>query len=105
MNSDFIKIIRHAAEKKILFLPHALSQMMHPKRMISSDEIREVIMQGIIIEDYPEDTRGHSALVLGKGIKERPIHIVCSPKNDYLAIITAYIPEPTQWSEDYKRRL
>jgi hypothetical protein len=48
--------------------------------------------------------RGHSCLLLGSGDGDRPIHIVCSPKPDYLAVITAYIPQPDQWSADFKER-
>ncbi len=48
--------------------------------MITSDEIRTVIMQGEAIEDYPEDTRGHSCLLHGQGIDQRDIHVVCAPK-------------------------
>ncbi|MBD2145470.1 DUF4258 domain-containing protein [Anabaena aphanizomenioides LEGE 00250] len=43
--------------------------------------------------------------LLGFGDNNRAIHVVCSPKNEYLAIITAYIPEPTQWSSDFRRRI
>lgn len=55
-------------------------------------------------EDYPEDPRGHSSLLLGHGDEGRAIHVVCGPKDEYLAIITAYLPDPTQWSADFKRR-
>ncbi len=68
-------------------------------------EVETVATQGELIEDYPEDARGHSCLLLGFGEGGRPIHAVCSPKDDYLAIITAYLPDPTQWSRDFKRRL
>ena len=60
--------------------------------MISTGEIRDVIERGEIIENHPEDARGHSCLMLGRGEFKRPIHIVCAHKEDYLAIITAYIP-------------
>jgi hypothetical protein len=43
-------------------------------------------------------------LMLGFGDGGRAVHVVCSPKNDYLAIITAYLPDPAQWSEDFRRR-
>ncbi len=33
------------------------------------------------------------------------LHVVCSPKGDYLAIITAYRPDPQQWTADYRKRL
>ncbi|NOX08653.1 MAG: DUF4258 domain-containing protein [Gammaproteobacteria bacterium] len=92
-----------SAKKKILFLPHAIKQMSRPERMITTDEIRQAVFNGEVIEEYPEDVRGESCLVFN--IEEnRAIHVVCSPKNDYLAIITAYQPAPEQWSSDYKAR-
>jgi len=36
--------------------------------------------------------------------KGRPIHVVCSPKEEYLGIITAYIPRLDKWKEDFKTR-
>lgn len=49
-------------------------------------------MQGKVIEDYREDARGHSCLLHGHGVDRRDIHAVCAPKEDFLAIITAYPP-------------
>lgn len=78
--------------------------MGHPKRQITPAEVRAVIFSGEIIEDYPEDARGHSCLLLGFGEEDRPIHVVCSPKEECLAIITAYIPSDTLWQPDWKTR-
>ena len=96
--------IKESAGKKILYLPHAIRQMIRPDRMISPEEVRYVVEYGEIIEDYPMDHRGHSCLLLGFHSKNRPIHVVCSPKEDYLAIITAYIPSDEEWEENYKKR-
>ena len=103
-NGDLLQRIREAAKKKYLFLPHALRQMNRPERMISTAEIRKVIEQGEIVEDYPEDARGHSCLMLGRGESSRPVHVVCACKEDYLAIITAYIPGEKEWADDFKTR-
>jgi hypothetical protein len=92
--SDLLELIRQAPRKRILFLPHAVRQMAKPDRLISVDEVRYVFETGEIIEDYPEDERGHSCLLLGKGEDGRPIHVVCTPKENYLAIITTYLPSP-----------
>ncbi len=73
--------------------------------MISTSDVRKVLEEGEIIEDYPEDTRGHSCLILGKDADSRPIHVVCAPKDEYLAIITAYIPDNAQWAENYRTRI
>jgi len=96
--------MRETAKKKCLFLPHALRQMNRPERMISTGEIRQVIEHGEIIEDYPEDARGHSCLILGYGKSDRPIHVVCANKEDYLAIITAYLPDEMEWVDGFKTR-
>ena len=56
------------------------------------------------IEDYPEDQRGQSCLMHGQGEGDRPIHVVCSPKDEYLAIITAYLPSELEWTEDFQTR-
>ncbi len=102
---EILDLVKLAGKKKCLYLPHAIRQMSRPDRMIMTAEVRSAIENGEIIENYPDNSRGHSCLVLGKGYKGRPIHIVCSPKDEFLAIITAYIPDPNEWSEDYKVRI
>lgn len=102
--ADFLEEVRQASAQRILYLPHALRQMNRPERMISTAEVRGVIAQGELIEDYPEDARGHSGLMLGYGLQNRAIHVVCAPKTDYLAIITAYLPSPDQWEPDWRTR-
>ena len=101
--STILMQVRNSAAKRILFLPHAIRQMAKPDRMITTAEIRMVIETGEIIEDYPNDVRGHSCLILG-GANLRPLHIVCAPKDDYLAIITAYLPSDQEWERGYRKR-
>lgn len=62
-----------------------------------------VIETGEVIEDYQDDARGRSCLMLGFA-DQRPLHIVCAPKDDYLAIITAYLPSDQEWESDYRKR-
>ncbi len=102
---DILKEVRATAEKKILFLPHALHQMMRPDRMIRRTEVRNAIERGEIIEDYPTDVRGHSCLMLGAGVDGRVVHVVCAPKHEYLAVITAYLPDEAEWSTDFRKRV
>jgi hypothetical protein len=94
--------ILQAKIKKVLFLPHATKQMSRLDRMITTEEVKEVIEFGEIIEEYPHDERGKSCLMAY--INERPVHVVCAPKDEYLAIITAYIPDPQLWSNDFRER-
>lgn len=104
MPVSILEQVRVAASKRLLFLPHGIRQMSRPDRMITTAEVEIVVNTGELVEDYPEDVRGHSCLVLGFGEESRPIHVACSSKDDYLAIITAYLPDPAQWSPDFKRR-
>ncbi len=99
---DDLDLIKESAAKRILFLPHAVRQMSKPDRLITTKDIRHVVENGEIIEHYTEDARGHSCLVFAT--TDRPIHVVCSPKQDYLAIITAYLPRRQDWENDYKTR-
>ena len=83
--------------------------------MILEEEVQEIIFAGEIIEDYPEDVRfahrrlrltvrGHSCLMSGKTSAGRIVHVVCAPKVDYLAIISAYLPSPDKWEVDLRTR-
>lgn len=105
MAEKILEQVRQAASKRVLFLPHAVRQMSRPDRMIAPSDVRRVVEEGDLIEDYPEDVRGHSCLLLGFDEEfHAPIHVVCSPKDDYLAVITAYRPEIDQWADDFRRR-
>lgn len=72
---------------------------------ISIAELEEAFIHNKceIIEDYPEDPRGHSFLLLGFTLQEHPIHAVCSIQEEILVIITVYRPEPELWI-DWKTR-
>ena len=52
---DFIDLIKQAAEKKIIYTFHALDEMNEEDEIITTDEVRYVVLNGEIIEDYPED--------------------------------------------------
>jgi len=52
--------------------------------------------------DWIKSTGGKVINLLAKD--QRVIHVVCSPKFEYLAIITAYLPVADQWSADFKVR-
>ncbi|NJM64291.1 MAG: DUF4258 domain-containing protein [Acaryochloris sp. RU_4_1] len=105
MADEILQRVRETADKRLLFLPHTIRQMSHPDRMISTTEVEAVVKTDEVIEDYPEDVRGHSCLMLGFGRDDRAVHVVCAPKDEYLAIITAYLPNPDQWTSDFRERL
>lgn len=73
-------------------------------RNISYHEIKEALINGEIIEDYPEDYPYPSCLVLGYTIKKRILHVVVGIGENKLWFITAYEPDLEQWSADFKCR-
>lgn len=96
--------VRHQAKQKILYTHHAILQMNLEKRLISTKEVRKVIEEGKIIESRPDDPRGATFLMSGGTSKNRTIHVVCSPKEEFLVIITAYVPDHKEWSADFTKR-
>ena len=101
---DFLNKIRAVSTKHILYTIHALDEMNAEVELISTDEVREVTSGGEIIEDYPEDKRGHSCLMMSYTKKGRPVHVVCALKEEYLAIVTVYVPSLNKWEDGFKVR-
>ena len=92
------KISQNAFE----FSKHAVDQTI--LRNISVQEIRDVINNGEIIEDYPDDKYGPSCLIFGVTQIGRPIHIQCRyPSRPIVKVVTVYEPNPDRWI-DYKVR-
>jgi hypothetical protein len=70
---------------------------------ITISDLEAAIYNGEILEDYPDDARGPSCLVLGYS-KNRPIHIVCGyTPIKWLRIITVYIPKLPKWIDERTR--
>jgi hypothetical protein len=74
------------------------------QRNIAYNEIKEVIMRGEIIEDYPMDYPYPSCLVFGYTLNNRVLHVVVGMGETKLWLITAYEPDMQQWSSDFKTR-
>lgn len=100
----FLDEILRAYKKKMLFTRHALNQMNLSERMILRKEVCEAIESDEVVEDYSDDPRGHSYLLRGSSRRGRVIHVVCAPKEDYLAVITVYAPSLLDWEPDFKTR-
>ena len=70
---------------------------------IKNSDIENVISNCEIIENYSDDPRGSSCLILGYS-EGRPIHIVCGFTSIiWLRIITVYIPKLPKWIDERTR--
>jgi hypothetical protein len=90
-------------EAKILFSNHAVTQMF--QRNISVEEVKYVLQNGIIVNEYPDDKPYPSKLLFAVK-SERALHIVCSVNNNdnIIIVITAYEPSPDIWQSDNRTR-
>lgn len=89
-------------QQKWHFSGHAEEERLDEQ--IEIGEIEQALIEGEILEAYPKDPRGPSALLLGYGKSARPIHIVIGEKNlDQLRVITVYIPAPPKWTDPKTR--
>jgi len=100
----FLREILRVYRKKVLFSRHALNQMNLSERMILRREVCEAVESDEVVEDYPNDPRGHSCLLMGRTRNGRVVHVVCAPKGDYLAVVTVYAPSLLEWEPDFKTR-
>lgn len=96
---DFRKINR--PENIIVSLP---GQLRLNERNISVDDVMNAIDNGEIIEQYPKDFPFPSCLILGISLQNTYIHVVISMNADKIYLITAYVPNPDKWSQDFKTR-
>lgn len=101
MNRD---ILQHAVKEGCIeWQRHALERMI--EREISREEVKEVLLNGEIIETYPDDEPYPSALFLG-WVKKEPLHVAMALDfiTGWCFVITAYKPDLEHFESDYRTR-
>lgn len=73
---------------------------------LTLDEIEAVTLRGEAIEDYPQDPRGRSCLVLGRTPSGAPVHALWGhdAQSGHAILITVYRPDPARWDEGFRAR-
>lgn len=104
MNELTAEQIRKAAEdiNNIEMSSHATIQCI--KRIIDSKDVLNVLRNGEIIEQYPNDYPFPSCLELGLSLAGKPLHVCCAIGNGKLWVITAYYPTKDKWESNMKTR-
>ena len=89
--------------QKLVFSSHAIQQMFF--RRISKEDVKTAINYGEVIEEKPDDTPFLSYLILDF-VNNKPIHVVFSYDqiNDTGYVVTAYIPDPQLWANNFRKR-
>ena len=100
MNIENLRIL--CTDETIVITDHTVRRIV--KRSINYDDIKQVILNGEIIEQYPNDYPFPSCLILGIASDDRPLHLVVGLGDGKLWIITAYYPSLDKWENDFKTR-
>ena len=89
-------------KQSVRWTSHILQRIL--RRGINMDDVESALFNGEIIEQYPTDYPFPSCLVLGWTKAGKALHIVCGSNGVELWLITAYFPNPFEWTEDFKQR-
>jgi hypothetical protein len=95
-------IARFCEESSLRWTSHMLERLF--QRNIRLEDVKDALIHGVIIEQYPNDYPFPSCLVLGHTKAGKPLHVVCGSNGAELWLITAYFPNPAEWTEDFRRR-
>lgn len=69
------------------------------------EELEQSVASGELLEDYTDDPRGHSCLILGLTRDGRAVHSVWGLlPGGRVRVITVYIPMPPKWIDPRTRR-
>jgi hypothetical protein len=74
---------------------------------ILAGEAIDGVSDAVVVEDYPEYSKGPCTLVLQGDRAGRPIHVVWGIPRGQMSpavLITAYRPDPALWTDDFQRR-
>lgn len=96
------KIREFVKNNNIKWTEHCSFRMF--ERMITRIDVQTALLNGNIIEYYPNDYPYPSCLVLGYTSNNIPLHIVCGIGKEHLYIITVYSPNEAKWDNNLKRR-
>ncbi len=66
------------------------------KRSITRLEIEEAVINGEIIEEYPDDKYSPSCLIYGRTKTGKDLHVQLSLPPSII-VITTYDPDPEEW--------
>lgn len=70
---------------------------------LTVNDLEEGLRSAELLEDYPDDPRRHSCLILGYA-ERQPVHVVCGlTKQDKLILITVYRPTMPKWKDERTR--
>jgi hypothetical protein len=101
---DPLAFIRQCVNEGLILWTYHINMRMK-NRFVSRQMIIESVRNYEIIESYPDDKYLPSYLVYSS-FQQAIFHVLfgVDVENTNIRVITAYRPNPNEWSQDFKRR-
>jgi Domain of unknown function (DUF4258) len=105
MSATLIRVQRLAKERKVRISAHGYTRL--AKRGILFGDVMSGVTCAELLEDYPAYHIGPAVLVLQNDPFGRALHAVWGIEagtDEPAVLITAYVPDPAEWSDDLRSR-
>ena len=100
---DIDEIRRLCEADYVRWTDHAIKRII--QRGISRSDVKNVLLNGTIIEQYPDDYPYPSCLVLGITPEKRCLHVICGIGGGEVWIISTYYPVAGKWMDGFSTRV
>jgi hypothetical protein len=105
MVESFLQRVKEAARiRRYRFTGHGEQEREADRLAVADVLVALLSTECEVVEYYPNDPRGESALLLGFIDNRVPIHIVIGWDGETLTVITVYRPDLSHWDATWRIR-